>query len=366
MKKSGANQGMLASLRRWHRWGGLLIVVVLLVVALSGMPLVFRGNLVNAFVTSGATLPSGYSPADMARQLDRIARTYPEQDRIRIKAPMPQEPYWGLSDAAGNLQLLSATTLAPYERNLWLLDALMVMRSVHTHLVAGVVGEFILLACGLIGVALCISGLAIWWPVRSGFRLRWVLPARIDWYYVQHSHRHLGALCAALVLISLVTATMMLWQKLVGPITTPAGVTHYPAPERLEPSALPSQQLLLALEAVPDGWPTYVQLPSGDHTAGSVRMRLPGEWHINGRTAVSFATGSVDVSVSERADRAPFVRDVMNRLYPLHSSYGMGTAYRLSVFAAGIATAWLCLTGILKYVRAPRARRLRSNVSAGS
>jgi len=43
----------------------------------------------------------------------------------------------------------------------------------------------------------------------------------------------------------------------------------------------------LAQTAVPDGWPTYIRtFEEAGVVHTKVRFRLPGEWHLNGRTSV--------------------------------------------------------------------------------
>jgi uncharacterized iron-regulated membrane protein len=338
------------ALRSWHRWGGVVATVVLLIAALSGLPLVYKKQLIHWLVTPEATLPAEYGVGDMHTELDRIAQLVPAIELYLIKAPNPEEPYWTLTAADGHLQLFAIQTLAPLTRNAWLLDALVVTRELHVALLAGLFGEYLLLLGGIIGVALGITGLILWWPARKGFRWRWVLPTSFKIQLLMQYHRHSGALSSIIVVLVILSGSLMLWQSLVFALLPPLQTTLQQ--DRFDTAtAMPSSFLLRATQAIPDGWPTYIRLGNVDSTDVSVRFRLPGEWHPNGRTSVTFVRDSGEISVSRRSDEASPGRVIVNQFYPLHSGYGMNQVYLLLVFVSGISLTWLALTGIISFFR---------------
>ena len=345
-------------LRRWHRWCGLAVLAFLLIAALSGALLVYKKELVRLLITPGAELPADYDAAHMARQLDRIVQQAEAGTLRLIKAPNRKEPYWTLTLAGRGgertVQLLSSATLEPYRNNLWLLDGMAFIRELHTELLTGAAGEALLLASGVGGLFLSVTGLLIWWPTRRGFRWRWVLPRPMPMRFVLHSHRHAGAVAAAILIAVMLTGSIMLWQKLVRPLLAPAPATTLQT--SLAGEVAPSRWLLAAAAAVPDGWPTYIRLPDGDRGEASIRFRLPGEWHPNGRTSVTLEATTGKMTLSQRSDEARPVRRALNQLYPLHSGYGMGWVYALLIFASGIALLWLGVSGGMSYLRRRPAR----------
>lgn len=345
-------------LRSWHRWCGLAVLAFLLIAALSGALLVYKKELVRLLITPGAELPANYDTTHMARQLDRIVQQTEAGTLRLIKAPNSKEPYWTLTVAGRNgesiVRLLSPTTLEPYRDNLWLLDSMAFIRELHTELLTGAVGEALLLACGVGGVFLSVTGLLIWWPTRRSFRWRWVLPRPMPMRFVLHSHRHAGAVAALILIPVILTGSIMLWQKLVRPLLAPAPDTTLPT--TLAGEVAPSQWLLAASAAVPDGKPTYIRLPDGSRADASIRFRLPGEWHPNGRTSVTLETTTGKMTLGQRSDEARPARRALNQLYPLHSGYGMGWGYALLIFASGIALLWLGLSGGMSYLRRLPAR----------
>lgn len=340
-----------ATLRSWHRWGGIFATVVLLVAGLSGLPLVYKKHLIRWFVTPEVTLPVGYSVENMTGDLDRIAREVPGAELALIKAPNSEEPYWTLTAPDGSLQLFALETLHPHSRNAWLLDALAVTRELHVALLTGLFGEWLLLVGGLIGVALGITGIVLWWPARKGFRWRWVFPRPLRIQLLMQYHRHSGALSSVILIIVLLTGSLMLWQSLVFPLLPPLQTTLQQ--ERLaEPgTAPPSVMLERAAQAVPDGWPIYIRLGNTVDSPASVRFRLPGEWHPNGRTSVTFDRSNGAIHLTARADEVGPGRVLVNQFYPLHSGYGTNEIYLLLVFLSGIALVWMALTGIISYFR---------------
>jgi|GEM_PF-839708 len=338
-------------LRRWHRWGGLIALLFLLIAAISGSLLVYKKGLIRLLVTLDASLPANFTPYDMAPQLDRIARTIAEEKRDRIKAPNWEEPYWTLTGINGSVQLLAVDSLESYQNNRWLLECFSFLRQLHTELLSSLIGETVLLASGILGLFLCGTGLILWWPTRHGFRWRWVMPRPVRVSFLLHYHRHVGALTTLTVMLVILTGSVMLWQKLVRPILPPVAVSTLPKPIENPSTLAPSQLLSTALEAIPDGWPTHIRLKSTGGMEANFRFRLPGEWHANGRTSITIHTTTGEVSVSSRSDQAPPVRKLLNRLYPLHSGYGMTTLYTLLVVVSGVALAWLAVTGGLSYLK---------------
>lgn len=345
-------------LRNWHRWCGLAVLAFLLVAALSGSLLVYKKELVRLLITPEAELPADFNTAQMAHQLDQIVQTA-ETGTIRlVKAPNSKEPYWTLTvsgrNAETSVQLLSLATLEPYQDNLWLLDGMAFIRELHTELLTGAVGEALLLASGVGGVFLSVTGLLIWWPTRRSFRWRWVLPRPMPMRFLLHSHRHAGAVAALILIPVILTGSVMLWQKLVRPILAPAPATTLPA--TLVGELVPSRWLLAAAAAVPDGSPTYIRLPGTDRGEASIRFRLPDEWHPNGRTSVTLEATTGKMTLGQRSDKARPARKALNQLYPLHSGYGMGWVYALLIFASGIALLWLGVSGGMSYLRRRPAR----------
>jgi uncharacterized iron-regulated membrane protein len=337
----------------WHRWGGIIATVVLLVAALTAMPLVYKKHLIRWLVVPGETLPATYDIGRMGEELDLLAAKVPDIDTYLIKAPNPAEPYWMLTGADDHLHAYALGTVEPLVQNHWLLDALVVIRELHVELMAGLFGEYLLLIGALIAVALGITGAILWWPARKGFRMRWILPSprQFKVQLLMQYHRHSGALTSIMVVLVSLTGALLLWQSLVFVLLPAQPFFLQSQPMQNVASAQPSALLAHAAVAVPDGWPTYIRLGTEGVEQASIRFRLPGEWHPNGRTSVIFNLANGAVQVSERSDEASIGRRLVNQAYPLHAGYGMNEAYLLLVFASAVAMLWLGVTGLISYFR---------------
>lgn len=341
------------TLLSWHRWGGLIATVVLLIAALTALPLVYKKQLIRWLIVPGETLPASYDIGRMAEELDVLAARVPDIETFLIKAPNAEEPYWMLTGADDHLHAYALGTLDPVGEHHWLFDALVVIRELHVELMAGLFGEYLLLIAALIAVALGITGLILWWPARKGFRMRWVFP-RIRQFKVQllmQYHRHSGALTALVVTLVSLTGALLLWQSLVFPLLPAQPFTTQAQVFANAGAAQPSQLLAHAVAAIPDGWPTYIRLGTEGAEQASIRFRLPEEWHPNGRSSVIFDFTSDEVRVSERSDAASLSRKLLNQAYPLHAGYGMNQLYALLVFISGVAMLWLGITGLISYFR---------------
>lgn len=348
----------MKTLLSWHRWLGLLATLVLLIAAATALPLVYKKQLIRTLVSPDSSLPADFDVARMGMELDRLAQQVPQLDTYLIKAPNADEPYWMLTGADASLHLYALDTLQPVTHNAWLLHALEVVRELHVELMAGLFGEYLLLLAAICAVVLGITGLILWWPARRGLRLRWVLPSprQLRAQLLMQYHRHSGAVTSVMVTLVSLTGVLLLWQSLVFPLLPPQPFAAQPAAMPDAATALPSQLLQRALTGIPDGWPTYIRLRQATANEASVRFRLPGEWHPNGRTSVLIDRDSGVVRVSERSDAAALSRRLLNQAYPLHAGYGMNAVYLLLVFISAVAMLWLGVTGLWSYLRRLRLR----------
>ncbi len=338
-------------LRFWHRWLGILAILPLIIVSLTGAILVYKKPIIQFFVTNQATLPQGYSPQDIASQLDSIALLAAQQHAIRAKAPNQQEPYWTLTDKHGSHQLYDIETLMPYQQNLWLLDGFALMHHLHAELLLNKIGQSLLLISALFSLFLLFSGVWLWWPGKRGFRWRFLKPWPVKMKLVLQLHRHTGIVITPLLIIILLTAAIMMWQKLITPLlpTLPMQAVEYSQSAPTNLSATEAMQL--AQSQLPDSWPTYIRFPQGEENHFRFRYRLLDEWHPNGRTSINVDQTSGDMETSQRADQLPWQYRLINQIYPLHSGYGINGVYQFLILLGGLGLAWVSITGLLSYLR---------------
>ena len=342
----------------WHRWLGVLALTVLLITAVTGALLVYQQPLLRLLVAEGAVLPDDYDGQMLLQELDRLAATLPTDGPVLIKAPSADEPYWTVRGSAGAPQLYAVGSLQRLDANPRVAEMLAFALRLHTVLLMGVLGEWLLLIAAAAGVTLAVTGLVLWWPARRGFRWRMVLPWPLRRPMMLHYHRHAGVLAVAPLLVVLLTGAVMMWQILIRPLLPPLVETVQPLPPSVvvmaaTESALPSASAAAALAwaEIPDGWPSFIRLPGEGNSQYRFRFRLPGEWHPNGRTSVILDLQAAELRVTPRADEVPASRRLLNQVYPLHSGHGMNSVYALLVFLAGLFLLWSCVTGFMSWWR---------------
>ncbi|NJO12182.1 MAG: hypothetical protein HC872_00465, partial [Gammaproteobacteria bacterium] len=79
----------------------------------------------------------------------------------------------------------------------------------HEHLLLGKTGDVIVRTLGPIAAALMIVGLMLWWPLRTGWRARDVLPRSASRSHLLRSHLALGALGGLLLVTHAATGALM-------------------------------------------------------------------------------------------------------------------------------------------------------------
>lgn len=309
-----------------HRWAGGFIGLVLALLGLSGAILVWEGEWI---MLPGARDPVVENIARMAAITERAAAVG-ELSRITFASEeigLHQAIY---ADGSGAYLRQDGQVVerwaTPWERpELWLFD-------LHHRLLAGGTGETVTGIAGLAGLLFVISGTILWWRSRRAFRPR-LLPARLAPGPIVSHHRDLGVMAMPLLLISMLTGVLMLFE----PVRTMLlGVEERPK-QTLEASEGRSaaEVLELAKSRFPQADLRRISLPGRAGDPVVVRMRQPFEWIPNGRTQIS--VGSNGKVTAEDAAMANGSAWLSEKAYPVHSAKVGGLAWKLALTASGVA-----------------------------
>jgi uncharacterized iron-regulated membrane protein len=187
---------------------------------------------------------------------------------------------------------------------------------------------------GWLGMAMLISsltGLWLWWPLTGSWTrgLRWKRQPALD----GNLHHLIGFWIALPLAILSLTGVIIAWPQMVGaagsgmrrPMATPLGATHLTVDQALAAAAAKGGATI--------SWPTDKE----------------ARWTVKpGRGAplqIDDATGAIAPAKSDDRNRTrPFSRR-------LHDGTGMGLAWQLIIFLAGLAPALLGVTGIIMWLR---------------
>ena len=312
-----------------HRWAGGVLGLLLALLALSGILLVWEGEWIGL---PGAAQPLAEDIAAIGAVVDRAAAG---GTLSRITFASDEIGLHQLSFAGGGGAYVTQgggvveAWTSPWQRpELWLFD-------LHHHLFAGSAGETVTGIAGIAGLLFVLTGFILWWRSRRSFAPR-VWPRRMAPGPIVSHHRDLGLLAAPLLLLSLATGTLMIFDPLrelvfgteLRPRAALAGRVG---------GASPSAMLAAAKARFPDAAPRRLSIPANAADPILVRMRRPAEWTPNGRTQLAFDQRSGRLLWVEDAGRANGSAWAAEKLYPLHSAKVGGLAMKLAMTASGLA-----------------------------
>jgi uncharacterized iron-regulated membrane protein len=357
--------------RTWwqvHKWIGLLLVVVIVPVSLTGAVLVWHEPLQRAldparYATSGATLlpVARYAAAAQARAVDggRVASVVlPEPGSRDPVAVTIQPPDPAARTGPGGPPRRTTIFLdPPTARILSTGDdrggVLRIMHRLHGSLMIPGAGRTIV---GWIGVAMLLSsatGLWLWWPLSG----RWTRGLR--WRRRRHTEANLHYVAGFWVAVPLfmlsLTGAWISFPRFFGALTgeAPRGAgaagRAMRAPPLARPRLSPDTVVALARPLAGGAAARTVIWPTGRRS----------DWTVSYATQpMRTITVADDSGVAAPArDDGPRVARLMRRL---HDGTGMGLAWQAAIFLAGLAPALLGVTGVIIWWRARRATAERA------
>lgn len=308
-----------------HRWAGGLIGLVLAILGLSGAILVWEGSWISL---PGSSDPMVEQPARIAAIVDQAAADG-NLSRITFASDEIGLHLLVNSDGSGAYVHQDGTVVdhwtTQWERpELWLFD-------LHHHLFAGPTGETITGIAGIVGLLFVVTGLVLWWRVRSSFRPR-LLPTRFAPGPIVKHHGDLGVIVAPLLLISMSAGVLMLFTPIRDFV-----IGEEQRPETtLTQTALvqPGEAIVRAKALFPDAALRRITISAEAGGAIYVRIKQPFEWTPNGRTQLTFAAdGRVSVQDAAVANRSAWISE---KLYPIHSAKVGGIAMKLLMTLSGL------------------------------
>ncbi|HUD91392.1 PepSY-associated TM helix domain-containing protein [Sphingobium sp.] len=233
---------------RIHRILGLAMAAFLLVQALTGALLLYRGPAARMIDPAGMTSRGTGSGCSAGRAVEQAIHALPGYHVTRLFAPDAVGATWfaQLSDDGGRTRyasidpvggrVLRAGSLAhfPVEAAL----------QIHYRLIAGKAGMTIVALNALALLAMAVSGLAFWWPKRNpgkALTIRWTLSPRL---VLRQAHRTIGVVAAAFLALLALTGLLLVLPEIADGSATAAPVAA--------PAAAIDRSLTLAQSAFPD------------------------------------------------------------------------------------------------------------------
>ncbi|HEX5829368.1 MAG TPA: PepSY-associated TM helix domain-containing protein, partial [Gemmatimonadaceae bacterium] len=341
-----------------HRWVGLVAGVLLAVMGLSGSALVFRAEIDRALNPHLLRVEVGESRQSLAAVVAAASATHPGERPRRLR--MPPRPDGSIEVWMGSkpdrfvyvdpytARVLGARRPTEFLTG-WLFE-------LHAYLLAGEIGHRTVGVAALVLVGLALSGLVVWWPGRAKVRLAiTVARGRGRRRIISDAHRAGGFYVSGLLLLSGLTGASLIFHEQFEAVLDRAFRTPAvpPAPVATSPAALPAlpvDRALAAAERVaPGGYVSYLYLPAAPEEPVTVRKRLPGELHPNGKTFVYVDPRDATILGHVNGPTSPAGARAYSALYPLHTGMAGGLAMRMLMVLVGLSPAVLLVTGVLMW-----------------
>lgn len=204
----------------WHRWSSLISTVFLLILCITGLPLVF-GEEIEQMVntTKYAELPKDAPKANIDDMVKKSRTLYPkhlvtfifiDDDEPQVRVNM--SPTWKPTDPGRHAlqfdsrtgQLLNDEPSEADKKTMWT----EIILSLHRNLLAGLPGELFLCAMGILFVVSIISGIVLYGPFMKKLdfgTVRLERSKRLKWLDL---HNLLGIATAVWLLVVGITGVM--------------------------------------------------------------------------------------------------------------------------------------------------------------
>jgi uncharacterized iron-regulated membrane protein len=354
------------TIRQVHRWLSLAVAAIWLVQAVTGTLSVFRWEIDDATV-AGPRVPVDYAAVGArVDQLDAMADTDVSSVWTSGTSAGRFDVHYSVGDS-GRVMRIGGRGRTLRDRSsdsvaaqgaIW--DTI---TSIHTSLLAGESGEWLIGITGVLLLTNIFLGLKLAWPKRKSWRK--VLLGRpvggpeaklYGW------HRKVGLWFALPALLTVSAGVMMVFSDalesaLAAQIEDPPNGPVAQANENIGLGAALSS----AHRAFPNASFSGVSLPDEDAPWYRVRMRNPGELPRKWGTTVIFV-GASDARILGTYDAASPrpERAVVDTLYTLHTGQIGGIIGRTIVLLIGTALLTLIALGVPLWWRRRRPRTARS------
>ncbi len=361
-----------------HRWLGLTVGLLFVLIGLSGSLLVFQHVLDEWLNPELLVIHSSGSRLPLQKIVDAAQQACPDQSARLQFVDMPRSAngvwaFWFQSKSKESPKVTQVcvdpytakvTGHRPRRENLmgWIYE-------LHTELLAGKTGETIVGFVGIILLVSVCSGVILWWPllqhswraallVRSGRRFNYDL------------HKTTGIANSVFLVVIGFTGVYLIFPTWVKPAVTaflPETVlptTPNSKPARNQPRLDADQALAIAQKLFPDAECKRLHFPLGANGVYMARVRQQGD--------VRRSSGNSRIWIDQYSGEILAVRDWYQRTtadtifawqFPLHNGEAFGLIGRWVVVATGLTLCVLYVTGVIMWWRKRQARtRQRQNV----
>ncbi|PYY84400.1 PepSY domain-containing protein [Pseudomonas sp. TKO26] len=360
------------TIRRWsliHTWSSLICTLFLLMLALTGLPLIFHHEIDHLLGDAPELreMPADTPHLDL-QQLVKAAEAHRPDEVMQYFG-------WDEDEPNGVMAIMAKTAgTEPNSSHTFMLDArtgeavampsangglMMVMLRLHVDLFAGLPGKLLLAFMGLLFVLAIVSGTVLYLPFMRRLKFATVRQdksRRLRWLDL---HNLIGVVTLTWALVVGVTGVISACADLIIAAWRNDSLSAMVAPYRDAPaltSLAPASRLLeIAREAAPGMQPDFIAFPgtrfSSEH---HYAVFLKGDSHLTSHLLTPVLIDASSLQVTAVGTR-PWYMDAMGMSQPLHfGDYG-GLPMKLLWAAMDVLTLIVLGSGLYLWIVRRRA-----------
>lgn len=372
----GRRRAVRELIRTGHRWIGLSLGLVLVIAGLTGSWLAFYPEL-DLLLHPQRRAQGPVQPIRLNAVFAALQAAEPQRDGPwRIEMPRGegtpiQARYYQPSETRGQhfaplMLTLSPTDLTVSSRHFWGDDPSTWLYNLHYALLLGETGQTLLACCGILFLALLLSGIYLWWPRPGAWRGALTIKPNAAWKRLIYDWHVKPGVYTLLISLTLCITGLMLvvpaWfspaLNYFSPIT--AGYTGTGSSAGTVQSVSAEQAVAIAQKRFPDAELHWLETPGAGKPIWRVQMRQPGEPSQRfPRTQVWIDASTGDI-LAERDPRRFAASDTLLAwLHPLHNGEAFGLAGRIVVCLAGLLPLLALTTGFIRWRHTAGGRKKR-------
>ena len=346
-----------------HRYIGLGLGLVIVVVGLTGAILVYQSELEAVLDPELHRVATGHQLASFESIIAAAFAAHPDRDTLVGLGPndgRPDRPVWlslrqrGHADIRVAVDPYRAKVLGVMPRRAWVT----MVRSLHTNLLMGTPGKLVLGLASMALLATLIAGVLLWWSSRES---RWrLLSIRRDAgvrALVHDLHSAVGALGAMFILVLTVSGVALLFAYEAGLMLSALGGVQRVAPvESARPThdtRLTFDEAVSALRVARPGARIRTISPPRDPTGvHTFYIMSEGPGRFTGLRRVTIDQYSGQILHDSYASNPSAIRRVLDFWAPtIHAGTILGRPTEALTMIAGVVLALLVGSGTFMWSR---------------
>jgi len=353
-----------------HLWVGILAGLYIFVVCVTGAALVFRIDMQRAMHPALFTPLAAGPVVDPVAVMNSVKKAYPDADVSGVDAPTTSRPTYLAYASYGErfVTLLLDPVSGDLIGELPEQSPVRVLQDLHFDLLAGRTGRIVNGAGALCLLAMCLTGLVIWWQGRANWRRGLTVDFRRQWKRVNWDlHSAIGIWTGALIAMWAVTGVYFAFPTAFRSAVNSVSRLSVAQPPQSDPSKALQKPLTWrelideARRQLPDQHVARVVLPFSRTAAFLVMFSREEPTPLAAELTPVYLDQYTGTVLTPPPPTRSTVGDlVMAWVAPLHVGNFGGNAVRVAWFVLGLAPPILFVTGfIMWWTRVVRPRWIR-------